>query len=270
MIRLWSLADMRMFRASRFMSFASNLTALEVNPILEQMRVLSDEQLSALSDMSYRPLQEKHIVPEMRDELKAMGLDASIAAFDRLALALAENPLPAIAVITLLARDLESRLRDEIASRQFWSMTSEEAGYFTEPSSGWGKSINRFNIAGEVEEAAKCLALGRYTAVVFHLMRIMEIGVQEFGDRLGVELVTEKSWHSILEAVNKKIKAKPSTTPQERSDVDGLSGASAHLSNVKIAWRNNVMHPKATYTLEEAQDVFTHVRSFMQHLAGIL
>jgi hypothetical protein len=30
--------------------------------------------------------------------------------------------------------------------------------------------------------------------------------------------------------------------------------AASHLYNVKVAWRNEVMHPKQTYTFEEAED----------------
>ena len=40
----------------------------------------------------------------------------------------------------------------------------------------------------DISEAGKCLALNRATASVFHLMRIMEIAVQRFGDKIGVAL----------------------------------------------------------------------------------
>jgi hypothetical protein len=49
-----------------------------------------------------------------------------------------------------------------------------------------------------------------------------------------------------------------------------LSQASANLYAVKLAWRNEVMHPKDTYTLEEAHNLIGQVKIFMGHLATIL
>ena len=40
-------------------------------------------------------------------------------------------------------------------------------------------------------------------------MRVMETGVQEFGNKLGVSLVNEKNWQNILDEINKRIKALP-------------------------------------------------------------
>ena len=45
----------------------------------------------------------------------------------------------------------------------------------------------------DIAEAGKCLGVGRPTASVFHLMRVMEIGVPRFGDVLGVKLADEKN-----------------------------------------------------------------------------
>ena len=49
-----------------------------------------------------------------------------------------------------------------------------------------------------------------------------------------------------------------------------MSQASANLYAVKLAWRNEVMHPKDTYTLEEADNLIRQVRIFMGKLATIV
>jgi hypothetical protein len=49
-----------------------------------------------------------------------------------------------------------------------------------------------------------------------------------------------------------------------------MAEASANLYSVKVAWRNEVMHPKATYTLEEAENTLRQMRIFMHSLAGII
>ena len=43
----------------------------------------------------------------------------------------------------------------------------------------------------------------------------------------------------------------------------------AHLNSVRIAWRNEVMHPKQSYTREEAHTIFQAVRAFMIYLAEL-
>ena len=87
-------------------------------------------------------------------------------------------------------------------------------------------------------EAGYYFALDRYTACVFHLMRVMEISVHELGRKLGVSLVKEKMWHEILVKVNEQIQSLPPTDKNKPI----YAGLSAHLSNVRIAWRNEVMH----------------------------
>ncbi len=39
--------------------------------------------------------------------------------------------------------------------------------------------------------------------------------------------------------------------------------AASHLYNVKVAWRDEVMHPKQTYTFDEARDIFGNVKTFI-------
>ena len=107
--------------------------------------------------------------------------------------------------------------------------------------------------------------VGRFTASVFHVMRVMEIGVQEFADFLGVPVAKDKVWQILLDQINAKIKAMPAKDGMAKL----LASASAHLYTVKIACRNEVMHPKATYTEEEAKRIFELARSYMQDLADL-
>jgi HEPN domain-containing protein len=42
------------------------------------------------------------------------------------------------------------------------------------------------------------------------------------------------------------------------------------LDNVREAWRNPTMHPKETYTEEEAENAFRFVKQYMEYLTAIL
>jgi hypothetical protein len=94
----------------------------------------------------------------------------------------------------------------------------------------------------------------------------MEVGVQVLGNKLGVALTHEKNWQNILDEVNKAIKK----LDQKAATTKELAAASANLYSVKLAWRNEVMHPKDTYTLEEADNLIRQVRIFMEHLAKLV
>lgn len=125
-------------------------------------------------------------------------------------------------------------------------------------------------VISDIEEASKCFAVGRNTACVFHLMRVMEIGVQAVGKKLRISLVQEKNWQNILDQVNKAIKNMSTKTAKRKLLQSEYGAIAAHLFNVKIAWRNSVMHPKASYTEEEAEEVLRAVLVFINHLGRTL
>jgi len=163
------------------------------------------------------------------------------------------------------------RMHDELKARLFLYVPPIEAGFYGVKQPFGAEVEAKFTDAiSDMEEAGNCIALGRSTAAVFHLMRILERGVQSFGLALSVLDPSEKNWQNILDEVNKKIKALPDATVNEKSIRASYAEAAANLFNVKLAWRNPVMHPKASYTPEESADIYDKTRSFMKHLAGIL
>ena len=161
---------------------------------------------------------------------------------------------------------LEKTIMYEMEDKLFMYIPPERAQFF-DSKEMFGTDVNtKFpTIQFDLVEAGNCYASGRGTAVVFHLMRIMEVGVQEFGKKLNVTLVNEKNWQNILDEINKAIKALPKDPAAVK-----MSQASANLYAVKLAWRNEVMHPKDTYTLEESNNLIRQVRLFMQQLAKII
>jgi hypothetical protein len=163
--------------------------------------------------------------------------------------------------------ELNRIIKWEMEDRLFTYVPPDQASRYDQKEL-FGQNVNaKFpNIQFDLVEAGNCYALGRGTAVVFHLMRIMETGVKEFGTTIGIALADEKNWQNILDEVNKKIKVLP---PKDPATVK-ISQASANLYAVKLAWRNEVMHPKGTYTLEEADNLIRQVKIFMEQLATII
>jgi hypothetical protein len=166
-----------------------------------------------------------------------------------------------------MVHELINRIEDECSKIWFLQFTGDETRLINPNAPLFGNEIEDKipSLSEDISEAGKCLGFSRSTAAVFHLMRVMESSVQKLGDILGIPLVDEKNWQTILDQINKKVKAM-GTTPQAKQ----YASISAHLYNVKLAWRNETMHPKSTYTAEEASAIFAAVRGYMKEFIQVL
>lgn len=176
-------------------------------------------------------------------------------------------------------QELGRRVQDELSSIKFLYIPTNRVLYYehdNESDAGYQllspKAKRKFSKSIEdAEEAAKCIALSRYTASVFHLMRVMERGVQRLGKKMGVSIpVEEKDWGLISNHINGALKKLPNSTPKEKRIHAQYAKAAVYLDNVRESWRNPTMHPKETYTEEEAENAFRFVKQYMEYLATIL
>lgn len=150
-------------------------------------------------------------------------------------------------VLKELIPELHRRLYDDTRRIEFLYIPSSRTGFYSDSPQFGAKVADKFPKSVEdIQEAGKCFSLARYTATVFHLMRVMEFAVHYLGKRLSISLVTEKNWHNILDEVDKAVKNLPIKTARQKALRNRFSEASAHLRMVKDAWRNDVMHPKET------------------------
>ena len=164
---------------------------------------------------------------------------------------------------------LITRVQDELDAQYFFHLTQTDVHYYQSPTPFGEVAATRFQRASEdISEAAKCLALQRPVACVFHLMRVMELGVQAYGKKMKVAIDPQsENWSKIMDHVGKGIKAMPVDTPRRKAKKAKYALVAATLDHVRIAWRNEVMHPKQTYTRQEAFDMFNAVRVFINELA---
>lgn len=168
----------------------------------------------------------------------------------------------------------------ELSSIQFFHVPPSRAVYYQQKKESEAAKYQLLTAKGkkkfpksieDAEEAAKCIALSRYTASVFHLMRVMERGVQRLGKKLAVSIpVEEKDWGVISNHINGALRKLPNSTPKEKRIHAQYAKAAVYLDNVRESWRNPTMHPKETYTEEEAENAFRFVKQYMEYLAKIL
>lgn len=211
----------------------------------------------------------KHVASHytaIRDAAHAMGAPVTRAAASRAVTRLNGRENLTFRELRVINNEIGSRLEDEILSLNFYCMPKMSSEYYNPAEPLFGASVaNRIPEASDdVSEAGKCFAVGRYTASAFHLMRAMEVAVKVLSSELGIENV-EREWGKLLSDIAKAIE--PMRKGEKR---DEWSAVHANLYHVKQAWRNKTMHPKRTYTEEEAREVFDAMKAFMRQLASLL
>jgi hypothetical protein len=154
-------------------------------------------------------------------------------------------------------------------------LEKKDQSYFAPQEPHFGQDVaSKFQSAAafEIDEAAKCLALGRPTAAVFHLMRVMEGSVRAVARCLGISDPTkpaERSWGFVLGEIWKGIEKKwPAVATRASGEGAFFETLYASLDAVKNPWRNDTMHPARKYTDDEAEHIFVAVKGFMMKLAS--
>lgn len=123
----------------------------------------------------------------------------------------------------------------------------------------------------DIHNAAIGVATTFSTAAVFHLMRVLEIGLTALGKEFGVSLA-HTNWAPAIEEIESKIRdmhKDPAwkTLPDCKERQQFYAQAASHFGILKDAWRNHTMHARGKYTEEEAERIFENVKAFMQKLA---
>ena len=111
-------------------------------------------------------------------------------------------------------------------------------------------------------------ALGHNTASVFHMMRVLEVGLGWIALEVGIVFETQ-NWQNIIEQVESKIREtyRQKNSQQKQEKLAFLSKAAKEFFYFKDGWRNYVSHNRGSYDENQAKSVLDHVRSFMTILA---
>jgi hypothetical protein len=262
--KLWSLWDMLRFHAPEFMNISNLLCKISHTFDVwkaegkKRPRTLNLPAMQGDLDWLYR-------------DLTGLGLTMSAKCAKRfIEIVKSDNIDPD--KLNILAQELNQRIIDELQECNLFMVSSEKANYYNPSEPIWGKeSQDRFpELIEDIAEANNCFALERQTACVFHLMRVMERAVKKMADqlRLPIKLNSDKEWQRVINDIRGQLQI----LYPKHADADRIKyeAALGHLETVKIAWRNPTMHPKATYTEEEAKAILNAVEIFVKDLVKTL
>jgi hypothetical protein len=170
---------------------------------------------------------------------------------------------------------IEKLALKELRDRMFLYIPPERAKFWptTKKPNIFGEEVaNKFpSAAFDIGNGGVCLATTLNTAAVFHLMRVLEIGLAALAKVFGVS-TAYTNWEVVLNQIESKIAGMRSdptwkSLPDCKEQQEYFSQIASYFRTVKDAWRNYTMHSRAKYMEEEAEQIFNAVKGFMQKLS---
>jgi len=201
--------------------------------------------------------------------LTALGLLHSLDYLELATVKLAASKLKlsdALAILTQLPDRIMSELKDS------WQIhvPKEYIEPYRNPLGFWAIDFpSTFPTANaDAVETVKCLGASRFTAAVFHSMRVLEVGIKALATKLGVAYDRQdKSWASVLTAIQEKIDDKfpaKGITQTNKARRRVYHQMVAHFNTFMKAWRDYTIHNPIRYKRETAISIISAVRAFMQ------
>ena len=275
--QLWSWFEMLNFSAEAFYGFGRALRdircdcyigsvgCLDGEPAFAMMRPLDDHaKQKALKSFAYVESHSRQIGMQIT-------ADTVLEAIEKLKSESTRN----FQWLLDQTDAIEGLARKELRGKAFFYISPERMEFWPtqkEPFA-FGKDVEeKFPSASfDIHNAAICVATTQSTAAVFHLMRILEIGLTVLGAKFGVSLA-HTNWGPAIGEIESHVrdmhkdpawKALPDCKEQQ----EFYAQAASHFGILKDAWRNFTMHARGKYTEDEAERIFENVKGFMQQLA---
>ena len=253
---------MLQFPAERYMAISSRLTS--VIRIIER----AEYRYERINDQTIPS--SKSEVGEIKEDCQLLALESSVTKLEEIEKILDDSP-----IYNDLARqykELYKCLFDEMTEKLCLFIPPDKQQFYLEPLEQFGLNVSRFESARiDIEEAGKSYATSRNTACVFHVMRVVEIGLNVLAQHLRVP-AEHTNWETIMMQIQNKIheidQAPKDVTPELwNSDHRFYSEMDTHFSPLKITYRNYLIHSRKQYDEAEALTIYNHASSFMKHLA---
>jgi hypothetical protein len=170
-------------------------------------------------------------------------------------------------------------IQTNLESRKFMFVPADQAAYWSNIELFGDDFIFGFPRPAmhEMVEAGNCFAAGRWTATVFHCMRVAEYGLRKLAKNLRVTISSKGKncpieygdWDTVITAIRNKIKETRNLArgPKKEQGLKFYSSAVDHCEYMKDIWRNEISHTRRRYSKSESLAVINRVKEFVQPLA---
>jgi len=269
--RLWSLFDMLKVNAESFVSAIDHLAYLQaLARDFENTLVRKGATVKAIEIKDRKAVGVDDTLGQLRHDCEVLELRYTIKHINR---CLDSGPVvPSILRSTL--EEIVLRFRDELENVSLYALDHTHAEFYEQSQGDWGKVVERFCCAFDIDEARKCFGLDRYTASVFHLMKVVEAGVLEMQVFLRSSDVKAHFGSVVGKLENMTQKMEYQHIPAHLQPyLPFMREILTQLHAVKDSWRNKVAHvdafiiPSDTFTEELANGVHDATLLLMNKMA---
>jgi hypothetical protein len=183
-------------------------------------------------------------------------------------------------------RNTQEQLVGELWQQKFFRVRADRTSFIDNENLLGVAALASFPSAkSDILEAGNCMAAERNTAAVFHLMRAVEWGIRAFCVHMGFRKLKSRikktgevvytpieysQWENTLHELQGRVDRKIGEIrrgPQKQKDQEFYYPALQELRAIRDAWRNHLMHTRATYNREDAMAILSHVQRLMCMLA---
>lgn len=172
---------------------------------------------------------------------------------------------------TELLSDLETLIfsfGNELQTELFVRILPEKGRYFQQEALFGTEVAEAFpSSADDIQHAGTCFALSQNDACVFHLMRVLERGLNVIAGKVDVSF-DRANWQSVIDRIEVALKRVAHSNDVDVQERKLLAQAATHLYFVKDAWRNDVIHGREVCDTGKTLSVLANVTGFMQALAA--
>jgi hypothetical protein len=245
---------------------------------LQDIREREQEYAMLPSDLpEHLSNEEKERLYELLDRLQTATLDLDMEAVSIEAIPYLKDRLERLGYSVQQAgvelRALRELVDSGLSFRLFFGIEKNNSKYFNNPAL-FGVRVNEvFSEANDdIREAGNCYATANYTATVFHLMRVVGVGLralakhQKIKTNVPLEL---QEWKTLIDGINKTVKDKIENWPKSREKDEALrffADVTGEIQVYKDELRNPLSHRSIQYREPEARSALNRVQEFMQKL----
>ena len=265
---MWSLYEMLRFYAESFVEAIRDLSA--INGLLAMTATLEGQ----LDDEDRENAQA--ILGPLEGQIAKLPFSRSL----RLQYARFKKTLetsPDGKQLFILGQELHANIVAELSSKVFLMIPEASADLYRQLEPPFGQEVaEKFpEVNYDVAAGSRCLALGEWTAAVFHLMRVHEIALRQLGRNLRISVAKQKTidfqdWQVIIDAVEQTAKTAPRGSQRGAKAArkkEFYSEVAGYLFHIKQAWRIPVMHARATFDERQAMIMWENTKALMHLLA---
>lgn len=273
--RIWSLWELNEFVGDEFLIAANAMASMRA-----AVREFKSTIENSDGSVTFRPISDPVVLGMIRDNAVSMSASCrelhariTLIALDEFRVFL-NNPdsLLTFEALEDHLKGISDTLRREMKAVTLLAVDPQDQEMYAPSSPLFGSDFEvKFGSAAyDVEEAAKCLALGRTTASAYHSLRALEAGVYAMSRSLGIPDPTKgakRSWAAMLKLISEEMERRwPASSGRMSGDAQTFDEVYGAIAGMQNPYRNSTMHLADKYTADEARHIFELVKGLMKRL----